>query len=206
MSHNVFISGTGTDIGKTYYFCSLLKRLVKQKISVRALKPILSGIDKNNIYNSDTGRILESLKLPLTMENFIKVTPWYFVEAVSPHIAAREEGKVIKYDDVLDFCQPDKKCEFQFIEGAGGLMSPITQDQTNLDLIKDLNIPVILISGNYLGAISHLQTAIECLNYYNIPIEKIILNESIFPAIGLTELKEMINQKYNEAIECLERI
>ena len=113
--------------------------------------------------------------------------------------------KVIKYDDVLDFCQPDKKCEFQFIEGAGGLMSPITQDQTNLDLIQDLNIPVILISGNYLGAISHLQTAIECLNYYNIPIEKIILNESIFPAIGLTELKEMINQKYNEIVDCLER-
>jgi len=171
------ILGIGTDIGKTFFIENLCRKIP----TARAIKPIVSGILDDDL-NSDSAKILAAMNLKLTKENLDKISPWRFEMPVSPHFAGE-----INYNDLLKFCRKEianthnANNDFLFIESAGGVMSPINNEKTFLDLARDLKIPIILISSNYLGAISHSLTAIEVLKKNNIFIEKIVLNEN-FPS------------------------
>ena len=173
-----FLTGTGTDIGKTYILEQICKNWQKNGIHFNAIKPVISGFNKND-KNSDLHKILKILGKDFTQENFHEISLYQFKAPLSPNIAAKKEEKEINYQKVVNFCQ-EKIAKFKnenlIIEGAGGLMSPISDDKTFLDLIKILQIPVILVCGNYLGTISHSLCAIEILKQHKIPIAKIILN------------------------------
>lgn len=170
------ILGIGTDIGKTYFIENLCRKIPAAK----AIKPIVSGILDDDL-NSDSAKILAAMNLKLNKENLDKISPWRFEMPVSPHFAGE-----VNYPELLNFCQKEidaakNNDDFLFIESAGGVMSPINNEKTFLDLARDLKLPIILISSNYLGAISHSLTAIEVLQKNNIFIEKIVLNEN-FPS------------------------
>lgn len=170
------ILGIGTDIGKTFFIENLCRKIPAAK----AIKPIVSGVLDDDL-NSDSAKILAAMGLKLSAENLDKISPWRFEMPVSPHFAGE-----INYLELLNFCQKEISAaknnnDFLFIESAGGVMSPITNEKTFLDLARDLKLPIILISSNYLGAISHSLTAIEVLQKNNVFIEKIVLNEN-FPS------------------------
>lgn len=176
-----FIAGIGTDIGKTFLVEKLCRALRDQKIEVKAVKPVASGFNDGDP-NSDSAKILAALGLEISRNNLNEVTPWRFSEAISPHLAAKKLGQKIDFLEVKNFCQKKiseaKNCDqFLFIEAAGGVMTPLNEEKTFLDLAAELEIPLLLVSANYLGSISHTLCAVAALKSKNITIEKIIIND-----------------------------
>lgn len=176
-----FIAGVGTDIGKTYLLENLIKKLRSEKIAVSAIKPIVSGF-KHDDLNSDSARILKALDLEIFARNFGLISPWRFDLPASPHVAARVEDKKISFNEVKDFClakisEAKENKEYLFIEAAGGVMTPINDKKTFLDLAYELRIPVLLLTANYLGSISHTLSAVESLRQNRIEVSNIIVND-----------------------------
>ncbi len=164
-----FITSTGTGIGKTLVTTSLCYQLK----NAMAIKPVVSGW---NMLSNDTEEIIASLGLEYNDDNINLISPWRFSKPISPDIAAKKEGINVSFSKIEEFCTSSmNNCDYFFIEGAGGVMSPLTDSYTNLDLIKHLKVPVILVIGSYLGSISHTLTALEALKEYT---HAIIINES----------------------------
>lgn len=176
---NIFITSTGTNIGKTYCTVEILKEMLHRKVLFNAYKPILSGFNISNIKDSDSYKILKINNKEPEIEDIKEISPWLFEKPIAPSIAAKKENKSLKYNDVLEWCL--KKSDNNIInifEGAGGLLVPIEKIKTLLDLMKDLNSKVVLVVGNYLGSVSHTLSAIKNLQHANLQIINIIINEN----------------------------
>lgn len=175
------IVGNGTDVGKTFFLEKLCAKLVENGNLVQALKPVISGFAVDD-FNSDSAKILRSLNLELSPENLKAISPWQFKEPVSPNIAAKIEGRKIDFDELVNFCRKEieqsmKLNRFLFIETAGGVMTPINDEKTFLDLAEELKIAVLFISRNYLGTINHTLCAIEAMKSRKIIPEIILFNK-----------------------------
>lgn len=187
-----FITGTGTGIGKTLVMTSACWQLSRAGKKVTALKPIISGFDISDMQN-DTARILQSLGRRVTAEAIHEISPWRFAAPLSPHMAAAREGKNIALDEVVKFCG-QQQGDAVLAEGAGGVMSPINNHATMLDVMEALSWPVILVAGSYLGALSHTLTALEALRARRITVTAVVVSESEHSAMGLTETKETVEK------------
>jgi dethiobiotin synthetase len=174
MSKAYFITAIGTDIGKTF----LVENICKTLPNAMAIKPIASGFCDGD-EKSDSAKILKALSLENSLQNLNLITPWRFLEAVSPHFAGD-----INFEEVVKFCQQKivaakNANKTLFIEAAGGIMTPINNYKTFLDLAAELKISTLLVSANYLGSISHTLCALEALRARQIVVEKIILNDEL---------------------------
>lgn len=202
MKKNVFITSTGTDIGKTFLTIMLIKRAIKLNLKVNAIKPIISGFDLNNLYETDTGIILKALNSSST--NIDKISPWRFKDPLSPDMAAKNEDRYIQFEDLCTFCKNsinNDMYDFNLIEGVGGTMVPINNNYTIMDLITNLNIPVILTIGSYLGSISHTLNAYKILNIHNVNISSIVMMQSDVNDVGCEKtLKSLENYIKNTPI------
>lgn len=159
----LFITGIGTEIGKTV--CS---SILTKYFKADYWKPIQSG----DLHFSDSMKIKEWVD-----ENVIIHPERYRLKlAASPHQSALEEGVLINSND---FKLPETQNNL-IVEGAGGLMVPISDDEFIIDLIKKLNLPVALVVRNYLGCINHTLLSLMALEQQNIKLEYLILNGS-FP-------------------------
>ncbi len=191
---NYFITGSGTDVGKTHILTAICQYIKKKGESVMALKPLVSGwTDEDN----DVVRILHSLLLPATKANIELISLKRLKLALAPNMAANKEGIDLRFHDIIDFCnQYINKYNYLFIEGVGGVMSPLTNDATCKDLIEALNISVFFVAGVYLGSISHVLTGLESLR--KCKVEAIILNEySNEDDIDVKDLKECMQNFTN---------
>ncbi|WP_339747107.1 dethiobiotin synthase [uncultured Maricaulis sp.] len=165
MRRPFFITGTGTDIGKTHVLCALLGALREAGRTARVLKPVASGFDPDAVSVTDTIRLLRANGQTLSAETVQAMTPWRFKAAISPDMAARLENRELRLASVVKWCLDHlDPADPTLIEGAGGVMSPIAEDGLNLDLIRELDARPILIAGNYLGTISHTLTALRALD------------------------------------------
>lgn len=194
-----FVAAVGTDIGKTF----LVENLCRVLPSVSAIKPIASGFADDD-KNSDSAKILAALGLEISQKNLDSISPWRFEEAASPHFAAENFGTKIDFLAVKNFCETKISAaknnnQFLFIEAAGGVMTPLSDDKTFLDLAAELKIPTLLVTANYLGAISHTLCAVEALRSRKIPIEKIIVNEDL-------PLREKSSQNISSTLEAISLI
>lgn len=172
-SKTFFITSTGTDIGKTFVTCALSNQLSALGKKVRAIKPIISGYSEN--INTDTSELM----LACSEEDIEKVSPWRLKEPLSPNIAAERQGISINIDEVKDFCLKMREgTDYLLIEGAGGVLTPLTSLNANADLIKMLGIPAVLVAGSYLGTISHTLTAIEALKARGITISSLLISKT----------------------------
>ena len=145
-----FVTGTDTDCGKTYVTASLANYFAQGA----AIKPIASGclVYENQLISSDALQLQKSSNLSLDVIN-----PWRFEQPVSPHIAAREEGVRLSAQELADYCLNLQLVDVEtlFIEGAGGLLVPLNEDETWIDFLKITKFPVILVVGMKLGCINH---------------------------------------------------
>ena len=173
-----FIAATGTDIGKTYITCLLIKNASKMGKIVRGVKPVISGFDDNKINESDTGQILDAMGQSLTMENVREISPWRFSAALSPDMAARREDASIPLLPLVDFCNNLDSDIPTLVEGVGGVMVPLNENDTTLDWQAALNAKCFLVTGSYLGTLSHTMTALEALKERGITPSAIIINSS----------------------------
>lgn len=160
-----FVTATGTSMGKTYLTCGVIGALRQRGLPVDAIKPVVSGFERERARESDSGLILTALGLSIDEARLDRVSPWRFRAALSPDMAAAREGRSVPLSTVATFCARTLEAAegVCLIEGAGGIMSPLGRDFTNLDLIAGLDARVVLVAGTYLGTISHTLTACEAL-------------------------------------------
>lgn len=178
MSAPVFITATGTDAGKTEILCALLRAARARGLGPAVLKPVLSGFDPADIAASDSGRLLAALGRAATPASVAEITPWRFAAPLSPDMAAAREGAVLELAAVTEFCRraAARAAGAVFIEGAGGVMSPIAQDGLNLDLAAALGARPVLVCGAYLGALSHALTALAAMRAAGAPAALTVMN------------------------------
>jgi dethiobiotin synthetase len=180
----LFIAGAHTDVGKTYAACALIAAARAQGLGVEAFKPAVSGIDPADWAESDPGRLLTALGRPLTPANLEAMSPLRFAAALSPPMAARLEGRDLRLNTLTDLCQTALSAgspDLMLIEGAGGVMSPLSEDATNLDLMAALGLPVILVGGSYLGAISHTLTAAKVIQGEGLTLAAVVISQDASP-------------------------
>ena len=178
MNSPIYITATGTDAGKTHILCELLRGARARGHTPVALKPVLSGYDPEHLQSSDAGLLLAAMGRNACDEEVASVTPFRFKEAVAPDKAAAREGVFLLHGQVVDFCKRAMEAAGGpvFIEGAGGVMSPIASDALNLDLIRSLDARPVLICGAYLGAISHTLTAVAAMRASDVAPEMTLIN------------------------------
>ncbi len=188
----LIVAGAGTDIGKTWVAASLIRTLKASGAAVDAFKPVISGFDPDTAAASDAGVLLAALGRPITPETVEAISPLRFAAPMSPPLAAAREGREISFEAVADACRARMATAGEallLIETAGGLMSPLSETKTMLDLIGVLDAPVLLVTGDYLGAISHTLTAIEVLRSRGHAIAAVAVNESPEPGATLEETR-----------------
>lgn len=187
----LFVTGTGTDIGKTYVSCALIRALKAKGALVDAFKPVVSGFDPKDAAASDPARLAAALGDPAGV---FRIAPRRYLAPLSPNIAARLEGEVLRLDDmVIDAVAraAELRDGLLLVEGAGGVMSPLTDTDTNLDMIAALGAPVLLVAGSYLGTISHVLTALVALRATKATVAAVVMSESL-DAPDLTQTAEAL--------------
>ena len=171
-----FIIGTDTDCGKTYVSCQLLKHWQDQGHRVRALKPVASGcVEQNDRLVSEDAQHLQAYNRGFDGA----VCPWLFKEPIAPHLAAKAAGVQLSAHAIAAFCTADihHDLDYLLIEGAGGLMVPLNEDEPWLDVLRLTAIPVILVVGMRLGCINHALLTAFALKMHGIACAGWIANE-----------------------------
>lgn len=175
----LFVAGTGTDLGKTHVACALLEAARARGLTVDAFKPVVSGFDPAAPGESDPARLASALGRP---QDWPEVSPRRYRAPLAPNLAARLEGDSLRMDDLIADSRQwlaERHVDIALIEGAGGVMSPMTDEATNLDLMTALGLPVLLVAGSYLGTASHLLTALEVVRARGLDIAAIVISESL---------------------------
>jgi dethiobiotin synthetase len=175
-----FVTATGTELGKTFVTAALLHDARSAGLSVAALKPVASGIDNDNLADSDPSVLLAAQDISSGWAAVERICPWHFRAPLSPDMAAAREGRDVPFDALIRFCREtlDGPADLALIEGVGGIMAPIDERHTVLDWVAALEIPVLLVAGTYLGTISHTLTALATLTGRGVPVAALILSES----------------------------
>ncbi|WP_157159535.1 dethiobiotin synthase [Brachyspira pilosicoli] len=176
MAKAIFITATGTDIGKTYVSGLIAKHIKDKGLNIGYYKAALSG--SNDIKDSDAWYVKQQADL---LDSYDEMVSYTYKHAYSPHLAAQIEGnppdiKIIKnaYKDI------SKKHDYMIVEGSGGIICPIRYDNNQKifleDIIKELNIPSLIIADAGLGTINSTVLTIEYMRSKNLKINGVILN------------------------------
>jgi dethiobiotin synthetase len=172
--------GIGTDVGKTFVACALITALRTRGAEVDAFKPVISGLSPETWAESDAGRLLAALGRDVDQASLDHISPFQFRAPLSPPMAARLEGRTLALADVVAVCRQRLATTpgLLLIETAGGVMSPLDDDHTMLDLVAALGQPSVLVAASYLGAISHTLTALRALASVGHAPDVIVVSES----------------------------
>ena len=174
--NGIFITGTDTDVGKTYIGSQIVSLLYEINVSILPRKPIESGCElmDDQLKPADASHYYDAIdkNIPLT-----DICPFRFQPAISPQRAARLVKQPITTQEVKDVCL--KNCtsdDFLFVEGAGGFYSPLCEDGLNADLAQALQLPVLLIAKDQLGCINHILLTADAIQKMGLTLCAVILN------------------------------
>lgn len=174
----LFIAGTDTGVGKTQVAAAIARQLTVQGRRVGVYKPAASGCDLRGgqLVSDDAERLWQAAGRPLSLE---AVCPQRFAAPLAPHLAARAEGRQI--DAVLlrkGLAVWTPRCDIVLVEGAGGLMSPLGDDEYVADLAADFGYPLVVVAANQIGVLNQtLQTLIAAAVFRDgIDVAGIVLN------------------------------
>ncbi len=176
MAKGIFITATGTDIGKTYVTALLNKAMHENGFSVGYYKAALSGA--KTISESDAGyanRISGVAQREDTLLSYLYKNP------LSPHLAARIEGNPVSLERIkADFAKVKSVYDYITVEGSGGIVCPIRLDETETilleDIVKALQLPTLLVAEPCLGSIHAVVTTIEYIRHHGMECRGIVLN------------------------------
>ena len=177
--HGLFITGTDTEIGKTYVATMIVKSLVASGHRVGVYKPVASDCiaDGRRLVSEDAVALWEAAGRPLSLD---AVCPNRFQAPLAPHLAARSEGRELDPESLRRGIEPwADECDVIVVEGAGGLMSPISDDEYFADLAYDFGYPAVVVVPNVIGAIHQsLSTLIAAACFRDgLPLAGIVLND-----------------------------
>lgn len=164
MGKQFFVTGTNTGVGKTLVTASLLAAARQRGLRTAGLKPVAAGCDMTHegLRNGDALALLAQSSLPLSYE---QVNPVALAAAIAPHLAAEQAGRRLSADRLAGFCRGTmmQPLDLLLIEGAGGWRVPLNERETFADLVKILQLPVILVVGMELGCINHALLTAEAI-------------------------------------------
>lgn len=187
MTKGIFITGTDTGVGKTHVTCGLAAELSWRCLNVGVMKPVETGclMRRGKLVPKDAVALARSSGVHDSPE---LINPYRFREPIAPATAAAREGKRIDVRKILRaFGVLSEGHEFMLVEGAGGIMVPLTSKSTFLDLAKELDLPVLIVARPNLGAVNHTLLTVNALRGRSIPIAGICINDSIGGAQGIAE-------------------
>ena len=188
-----FVTATGTDIGKTYVSARLIEAWRSRGIRAEATKPLMSGFAEDALEQSDAGRLLVAMGREVTPESVSEICLHRLTPPLAPNVAMRQAGIAQDYNEVLGFTQRRlaADADVHLVEGAGGVMSPLTDETLQIDLMADLQLPIILVTAPYLGSISHTLTAIDALHARGLAIVALVVSQ---PSVAGADLQSFIDE------------
>ena len=192
----IFVTATGTDIGKTFVTAGLIRHSLRTGRAVGAIKPVMTGFSVEALQGSDAATLLGALGRQVTLPEIEQIAPWRFSAPLSPDMAARLEGRDLVFDDVVAFTRRaiGERRGMLLIEGIGGVMVPLDDRRTVLDWMSLLRVPIVLVAGSYVGTLSHTLTALEVVARRNIDIAAVVVNESENSAASLSDTVATLRQ------------
>ncbi len=172
-----FITGSDTGVGKTYIACEIIRQLGENNIEVETRKPAESGCGTN-----DKGELLAADALALkrannNRETIERIVAYRFRAALAPQRAARLEGGELHLEQLLEACRLDNAAACLIVEGAGGFYSPLAQNGLNADLATALQLAVIIVVDDRLGAVNQALMSIQAVEHRQLRIAALILNQ-----------------------------
>ncbi len=171
MAKCLFVTATGTDVGKTYVSSLIVKKMREAGLNCGYYKPVLSGA---GVGINDCEYVIKESGLNVQPQECLTYS---FDEPVSPHLAAKRVNLKIEPHKILeDFEKHKKEYDYLLIEGAGGITTPLSQDYLLSDLIKDMNCDTLLVADAGLGTINSVVLTCEYATSKNINVSGIILN------------------------------
>lgn len=180
----IFVTGIGTDVGKT-----VVSSILVEALQADYWKPVQTG----SYFSTDASKVQKYISNSIT-----KVHPESYVlkQYMSPHAAAELEGVQIELSQIT---MPSSENKVMIIEGAGGIMVPINENEFIIDIIRKFDCETVLVIQNYLGSINHSMLSIDALKYRNIKLLGIVFNGPPH------KLSEDIIMKYAD-VPCIGRI
>lgn len=172
----LFITGTDTEIGKTFVSTVLINMLVEEGYRVIGMKPIASGAQKIDgiLKNDDALSLINASNVDADYET---VNPYVFEPAISPHLAAEQAGAEIECNKILNnFDLLKQKSDVVVVEGVGGWYAPLSNHTTVADLAAELNLPIILVVGLRLGCLNHALLTAQAIRQSGLPVAGWIAN------------------------------
>jgi len=193
--NGIFITGTDTDVGKTWVGQHLISALGQNKMNVIPRKPVESGWDDDNIESTDAWKLAQAANQLAALDI---ICPNRFSHAISPARAAALEGKSLTIEMLKKQCLDGiKQDSFLYVEGAGGFYSPLCNNGLNADLATALALPVLLVAENRLGCINQVLLNVEAFKKSGIALKAIVLNDVSGDKLGemnnSNDLKDMLD-------------
>ncbi len=178
----LFFTGTDTGVGKTFVAAAVAGILRQQGHSVRVCKPVATGaaLVGGEWLNDDTVRLAEAAGIP--REQWRRVTPWTFPDPVAPPVAARARGITLRLSDLAEAVLAQAQVGTALlVEGVGGLLCPLTENETVADLATRLAMPLVVVVRRALGTLNHTLLTLEVAGKRNLPVAGIVVNETSWP-------------------------
>jgi len=172
---SLFITGTDTDVGKTYITAGLAISLRKMSIDVGVMKPFAAGVAQKKGFKSEDVEILSNAAQINDSESL--VNPQFFPISASPYTAWKKLKIKPKIPLILSsFKKLSKMHEMMLVEGMGGTLTPILKNYYVTNLIKDMKIPAVIVTRSKVGTVNHTLMTVMMCQKYKIPIKGIIIN------------------------------
>jgi len=179
MNSGIFVTATGTDVGKTFVTALLVKKWRDEGFDAGYYKAALSGAEfRDGVYVAGDAEYVKTIaQLPDAEEELVS---YVYKEAESPHLAARKEGNPVELSKVrADYARARAKHEFVFVEGSGGIVCPIRYDKEKIfleDIIKALDLEIVIVSTALLGSINAAVLTVEYARSHGIGVRGVIFN------------------------------
>lgn len=180
MSKGLFITGTGTDVGKTYVTGLIVKKLHKAGKKAAYYKAAMSGNEKDEQGRLIPGDAVAVKNISNIEQDTDSMCPYVYENAVSPHLASRIEGNPVVMEKVINSYE-ELKPEYEYItvEGSGGILCPICFDEAKIqleDVIQEMKLPCLIIADAGLGTINSVVLTYEYMKQKGIECKGIIFN------------------------------
>ena len=167
------VLGTDTEVGKTCVASGLARAMLEFGANVIAVKPVETGCQLGSALGQDGVRLAQATGQPKPRAALRR-----FREPVAPPVAAERQGETIEFADLITELRTALEGDcVGIIEGAGGVLSPVTWEHTMLDVVREFDARVILVSGDRLGTLNHTRMALRVLRTEEIPVCAVVLSE-----------------------------
>jgi dethiobiotin synthetase len=182
-----FITGTDTDVGKTYIASQIIKNFVQAGHKTIGMKPVAAGCEVSadgRLLNDDVTALCQASNVSAPAE---LINPYLFEPAIAPHIAAAHKQVDVQLSTIVSAYQAlAKSAELVIVEGAGGFLVPLNHTQSIADLASAINLPIILVVGMKLGCINHALLTVEAIRAKGLILAGWVANQ-IDPDMAMVE-------------------